>query len=160
MYDNLLHKTNNSLDKMQEHIKMSDQLLEFIKNKVNSEFNKEVIRLGCDNLKIYEKNLNELKIEISNIKTKDEEIAVSNDRIHLLEENNKKIFDEVDNLLKKENLLKEKIVTDNEANDSIKNILSDKDIANLYDKYKKNKKNKTSKSSSKMKKVGTFFKIN
>jgi hypothetical protein len=45
---------------MEKQAKISDEILDYVKDKVNSEFNKGLIKIGMENLDLSQYNLNQI----------------------------------------------------------------------------------------------------
>jgi hypothetical protein len=139
IYEELLHKTNFSINKMEENNKISDELLLYIKKQINTQFNKDIVKYGITHLDLYEKNLDEIKQDLLDKgQQRDQEFAHRKDRLSVIELNNRRVNNEVDRFLqakgveieeagKNENLIEE-------------NIISQKEVDTLYKQFHKPKK--------------------
>jgi hypothetical protein len=123
IYEDLLEKANSGLRRMEDNNKISEELIVYMKNKLNEEFNKDAIKLGIDKLSFYEQNLEQIKAEL-----KEEDIAHVKDRLNVLESDNRKVFRHVETVLGEDKKEKEK-----DLNDLIEELNMDKDGLNDYE---------------------------
>ena len=56
-----MDNTKVSLNKMEETQKVSEDLVNYMKNKLNEEFNKNILKYGMEKLNLQEERLNNLK---------------------------------------------------------------------------------------------------
>jgi len=63
MYDEMIDKTNKSVKKIEDNIKISDDILLYVNRKVDERFNKDILQKELGNLNLKEKTLKEMKEE-------------------------------------------------------------------------------------------------
>ncbi len=63
IFDELMYKTNKSLNKIENNIKISDDILLYVHNKVDEKFKKDVMNKELEDISNKEKTLDELKDE-------------------------------------------------------------------------------------------------
>lgn len=133
----LIHESEKQLEQINKISKENDQLINFIKQKVDNDFNKEALKVGMKKLSIYKHNLEQLQKEINDLSP--DQICINYDEMkNEMEENYNYI------LHKNENFLKGKKYK------NPKQPICDEDIDELYKKYSKKSK-KVGKSVSKKK---------
>ncbi len=63
VYKELLDKTNKNIDKINKDMKITDELLTYVKNKVDKEFNEEVIKTHFEKMSKCTQNMGEMHKE-------------------------------------------------------------------------------------------------
>jgi len=63
MYKEMIDKTNKSVKKIEDNIKISDDILLYVHRKVDEKFNKDLLEKEIKNINFKEKTLDEIKKE-------------------------------------------------------------------------------------------------
>lgn len=133
IFDEMMSKANEGIQRMEQGGLVSEEVLAYIKSKVDEDFSKECIKLGISKLNIFENNLDDIKKELEKYETADQECMRLQERLRILEENTK-LAD-----LKAEKFIEEKT---KQAEDEKSFVINDKIIDKLYQRYKPKPKNK------------------
>jgi hypothetical protein len=136
IFDDLLNKANKKLNKMEKDAKISEEILKYVKDKLDEDFNKEALKMGIKRLNLYDDNL-----AIINQQLKQEDIVLTRDRLNLLNENNKKALETADKYFKED----KKESLDNLVKLFESNELTDSKLEDMYKKYKPNNTKKNNK---------------
>jgi hypothetical protein len=92
IFNNLIEKSNESLEKMQKATEVSEEMLGYLKNKLNEDFNKDLVNLAITQLNLQSTNLDKIKQDLNSnfINREEQNIAMNLERIKIIEENNRK----------------------------------------------------------------------
>ena len=127
----MIGESEKQLEQMNKISKENDDLIKYVKNKVDNDFNKEAIKVGMTKLSIYQHNLEQIQKDIDDMKSSDQ-LCVNYDEMQKeMDYNYNYLLEKTNNFLKGK-----KYKNPNEP-------IDDKDIDDLYKKYSKKKKGKS-----------------
>jgi len=134
IFNELMTKANDSIEKIQKNNKITEKIISKVKENLEYEFNETLIKTSLNKLTFHEKNLDSIKDDLEY----QQNILCMQERIKLIEENNKKVDEEIEKILAKERNCESNYNKQYKEN----SFLSDKKIDGLYKKFSKSKKNK------------------
>lgn len=139
IFNNLIEKSHLSLEKMQKATEISEEMLENLKNKLNEDFNKDLVNLAVTQLNLQSTNLDKIKQDLNSnfLNTEQQNIAMNLERLKIIEENNRRADEDIKKILRKEGIEIEEEKVEDSRLERIDTELSDKALDQLYDKFKK-----------------------
>ncbi len=141
VFNELLAKSKESMINIEKANKISEDVISQLKIKMEEEFTKDLIKEGIERLNIRVSNFDSIQTQLNNI-SEEQNIVNANERIKIIEENNRRAEIEVRDFLRSQGIesSNESIIKQSNEPEELTNVLSDEMIEKLYKKFKPNKK--------------------